>query len=607
MSLKFISRGHGQSKPLAVAYDWLYDQWTQEQRAHLRGKLVEAGDYLIYRIREKQQLSPYNVYLYNSPFQALMATAIALYGDDPRGEPIMRYTYDYWKNRVLPVWRQVMGNNGGWHEGGEYVGIGIGQAIYQVPAMWRKATGEDIFASMPGIRGFLDFLVYRTRPDGTHFRWGDGGFWDKRVPDRVPLAIEYQHAPAYSLGRCPRRLEPTSWPWGPLPRASFCDPKAIEKMPPARHFDGIGLVVARNSWSPDATYITFKAGDNYWSHSHLDQGAFTIYKGGALAIDSGIYHNRTDHFLNYSRQTIAHNTITVTDWDDTVPAAGRDKKPERNIANDGGQRRIGSGWGFEAAPFDRAEWEEKTALYHTATMHNAFFEDDLVVAVADVTPAYTNTYSGEGTFSHRTRRVERFVRTFAYDRANDVILIFDRVVSTEAHFSKRWLLHTIDQPSLTAKGFHAWVPPTEDPRQGGGQLTGRVLLPKNANISLVGGVGQEFYVDGENFDDNDTIYKLAAKRRHTEPGSWRIEIRPSKDAYEDMFLVVMKPSKLNEHGQFAAKLLEEKDRLGAEIAGSRRTTRWWFDEAHEGPIVEVLTPGEPDRRHDLRTSAQSQE
>ncbi|MCP4126238.1 MAG: DUF4962 domain-containing protein, partial [Gammaproteobacteria bacterium] len=174
MDMNMSWRGHSQAKPLAMAYDWLYVQWSQEQRDQLRSKVLEASDYLIHRIRVKQLLSPYNVYLYNSPLQALMATTLASYGESPKAEPHMRWTADYWKNRVLPVWRQVMGKNGGWHEGGEYVGIGIGQAIYQLTAMWRKATGEDLFQTEPGLRGFLDFLIYRTRPDNTHMRWGDG-------------------------------------------------------------------------------------------------------------------------------------------------------------------------------------------------------------------------------------------------------------------------------------------------------------------------------------------------------------------------------------------------------------------------------------------------
>ena len=216
MELKFTWRGHEQVKPLAVAYDWLHSQWNESQRAQLRGKLADGCDYVIGVIR-KERLSPYNVILYNSPFQALMACTLALYGDDPRGEPMMRFTYDLWKNRVLPVWRQVMGTNGGWHEGGEYVGIGIGQAVHELPAMWRSATGEDLFATEPGIRGFLDFLVYRTRPDGTQFRWGDGAFFDRNAPDAIPLALEYRYPAAYSLRPRNDAIAPSSWPWGPPP------------------------------------------------------------------------------------------------------------------------------------------------------------------------------------------------------------------------------------------------------------------------------------------------------------------------------------------------------------------------------------------------------
>jgi hypothetical protein len=304
----------------------------------------------------KERLSPYNVILYNSPFQALMACSLAIYGDDPRSDQIMRFTFDLWKNRVLPAWRQIMGRNGGWHEGGEYVSIGIGQAVYQLPAMWRHATGEDLFATEPGIRGFLDFLVYRIRPDGTHFRWGDGNVFDRIVPDAVPLALELRHAAAYNL-RAPQANTPSGWPWGPITGPALIDPSAVAMLPLTRYFDGIGMLVARSDWTPQATYVTFKAGDNFWSHVHLDQGAFTIYKGGPLAIDSGFYGPRygSDHHMNYAYQAIAHNTITVTDPDDTVSAPGMEKL--RPIANDGGQRRTGSGWGVEAAPLDRAEWE----------------------------------------------------------------------------------------------------------------------------------------------------------------------------------------------------------------------------------------------------------
>lgn len=599
LELEFSGRGHEQAKPLALAYDWLHDQWNEEQQEALRDKLVTAGEYLVAYTREAR-LSPYNVILYNSPLQALMAVAIVLYRDDPRGAPLMAFTQDLWLQRVLPAWRQIMGRQGGWHEGGEYVGIGIGQAVYQVPALWRAATGQDLFAAESGLRGFLDFLVYRTRPDGSHFRWGDGGHFNRNVPDRIPLALEYRHAAAYSLDP-PRAITPTAWPWGPLPDPTLHDPEARARLPLTRFFDGLGLLVARSNWGPDATYVTFKAGPNYWSHVHLDQGAFTIFKGGALAIDSGLYGPRygSDHHMNYSYQAIAHNTLTVTDPADTLPGPPRPGQQEpRPIANDGGQRRVGSGWGNEPAPIDLAEWESLRPLYDTGRVLARLDEDGLNMAHADITPAYTNHRSGSSTFSDRTRRVERFWRTFAYDRVDDVILIFDQVTATRAEFRKRWLLHSLHQPQLRERGFTIEVPGEGRPGRAGGRLEGHVLLPREPLLQAVGGPGFEYYVDGRNYDEDGALldHVRLRKRQQVEPGAWRIELLPKHAAREDLFLVVLLPT-AGGAPPHRVRLLEEAGQIGVEVAGPRRTSRWWFEAGRMTAAVELTERGRRTTHH----------
>ena len=599
MALKFTWRGHEQGKPLALAYDWLYPLWNDAQRRQLRDKLADGCEYLIAVIRN-DRLSPYNVILYNSPFQALMACTLALYGDDPRGAATMNFTADLWKNRVLPVWRQIMGKNGGWHEGGEYVGIGIGQAIYELPAMWRSATGEDLIAAEPGIRGFLDFLVYRTQPDGTHYRWGDGAWFNRIVPDAAPLSLELRHAAAYSLRPPSKAIVPTAWPWGPLNDPTLFDPTASSQLPLTKVFDGIGMIVARSDWTPDATYVTFKTGDNFWSHVHLDQGAFTIYKGGALAIDSGLYGPvyGSDHHMNYDYQTIAHDTITVTDPDDTVPDPG--KKEPRPIANDGGQRRIGSGWGVEAAPLDLDEWKAKRDIYHTGTLEKVLDQDGLTVALADVTPAYTNRLSGHGTFSHRTRRVERFWRSFGYDRIDDVVVVFDQVTATRAAFRKRWLLHTIEEPRVHPDGFTVHISPQAQPGHAGGSLAAKVLLPDGAEINAIGGPGLQFFVDDKNYDENGTLEALIRKLGpgRGEPGAWRIEVTPPRDERDDLFLVVMLPTLGDKAPIHRVRRLEAEGRVGCEIIGPRRTTRWWFEPGRQSAEVEVMA-GTENRRYRL--------
>jgi len=588
LGLDFGFRGN-RVKSIALAYDWLYDQWTEEQRKGLREKLLDGCHFLVKFIRE-ERLSPYNVILYNAPFQNLMACSLAVYGDDPRAEPVMRFANDLWKNRVLPVWRQIMGKNGGWHEGGEYVHIGIGQAIYQVPAMWRVATGEDVFRSEPGIRGFLDFLIYRARPDDTIMRIGDAAYFLPWLsPDYLPLAIEYRHAEAYSVRPPPARPAPTSWPWGPIAPVPLYDPQKLQQLPLARLFDGVGLMVSRTDWTPNATYVTFKAGDNFWSHSHLDQGSFTIYKGGALAIDSGLYGPKygSDHHLNYTYQTVAHNIITVTDPDDVIPAPG--EKGPRSIANDGGQRRVGSGWGVEAAPLDLDEWNLKREIYHTAQLEKAFIDSGLVVGVADLTSAYTNRLSGKRTFSHRTRRVERLWRTFGHDQVDDVIVIFDRVRSTDPNFRKRWLLHTLEEPKRTEDGFLISVSPTDKPGHSGGRLQGHVLLPKVLPVvQVVGGPGAEFLVDGRNYDEDGAVAKAVASRKdEIEAGQWRIELMPAALKKDDVFLVVLIPQLWGERDRHRVRLLESDGLVGCEISTPTRTTRWWFEEGRNGVRVEI--------------------
>jgi glycopeptide antibiotics resistance protein len=607
LAIKFRKRASGEVKQLLMAYDWLYLQWNPEQLAQLRSKAADGCEHLIHFTRE-ERLSPYNVILYNTLLQDLVACAIVLYDDDSRGTPIMAFAHDLLKNRVLPVWRQVMGSNGGWHEGGEYVGIGIGKAIYQVPAMWRKATGEDLFSSEPGIRGFLDFLIYRTRPDKTHFRWGDGSHFGRQIPARIPLAIEYRHAVAYSMNGCPRRIEPSSWPWGPLPDNSLCDPDAVKRLPLARYFDGIGMLVARSDWTPDATYVSFKAGDNYWSHTHLDQGSFTVFQGGALAIDSGAYggggHYGSDHHMNYAYQTIAHNTITVHDPNDTVPAPRTDEPP-RPIANDGGQRRIGSGWGIESAPLDLNEWMQKRGIYHTGTMEKVFIDDDLAIAVADLTSAYTNSKSGKRTFSHRTRRVEQFIRTFGFDQDTGAILIFDRVRSSNPDYRKRWLHHSMEKPELTHFGYTIKNSVEEHAlNQGEPRLDAHVLLPRNPDIAVVGGAGFEFHVDGKNYDEaGKTLQAIKNKKTPVEAGNWRVELSPSVKAQDDLFMVMLLPHKTSGQPPYQVRLLEEDSRIGCEIVSSGKTTRWWFDSSHHGPLVEVISSDGRQRAHDARVVA----
>ena len=531
MSVRPGHRGN-RADTAAIAYDWLHDHWNAAQRSALREHLMEICQGPVAAIRE-QRLSPYNVYLYNRPLQSMTACAIALYRDTPKADALMNFAYSYWRETVMPVWNQVMGTTGGWHEGGEYVGIGIGKAIFKVPYMWEKATGEPQFADLTGIAGMLDFLVHRIRPDGTQIRWGDASVFGKGSQDQTGLALLFRHAAAYGGERCPERYAPSAWPWGHLNDPDLCDTSARRRLPTAAFFDGIGMLIARSDWSPDASFVTFKAGNNYWSHSHLDQGAFTIFKRSPLAIDSGLYGPRygSDHHLNYTYQSIAHNVVLVYDPDDDEPL--QTQKGLREIANDGGQRRVGSGWGLNPAPLDLAEWQEKAELYRTARVIDRIVDDDFSAVTADLTPAYNNSLSRKGAFSHRTHRVTRYIRTFAYHPDSDLVLVHDALELTRPSLRPTWVLHSVHAPSVTGSRFSIQDPET------GVALIGLVVEPQNALVQPIGGPGFEFWVDGFNYDEDGKVQVAAAKKRGFEPGQWRVEVTPSHEGKNVEFLVLL--------------------------------------------------------------------
>ncbi len=550
LALEFDWRGHQQTIPIALAYDWLYDRFDEVQRGRMLAKLELACKYQIDVIKDRLKLSPYNVYLYNQPLQALIMAAIAQHGDSESGQ-CMRFANDYWKHRVLPVWSQVMGLNGGWHEGAEYVGIGIGSAIHRLPAMWRHATGEDLFASMPGLRGFLDFAVYRKQPDGSDMRLGDGAFHRNNIPDLAALAVEFDHAAAYTLATPPTEPQPLGFPWGTWSNESLRDLSARSRLPLAKWFDGIGLLVARSDWSENASYLTFKAGDNFWSHMHLDQGSFTLFKEQALALDSGVYYNYGgEHHMNYMYQSIAHNVVTIVDPQEnrTLPGKTKERKdgsttttPERTIANDGGQRRVGSGWG-RPAPLDYTDW--KLQLDHYKTVGEVLVdtsEDAHAVWVnADLTPAYTNSNSGSGDFWSRSHRTDHYLRTFVYIPKLDVALIHDRVSLSAGGLRTKWLLHSSEKPHLSNGALSI---PKDDVN-----LHTQILIPRNAQLNLIGGPGYEFFVDGKNYDEDGKIAKALKRKAKAEivPGAWRTEVSSPMERRQQDFLVLLQPGTASE-------------------------------------------------------------
>jgi hypothetical protein len=129
-------------------------------------------------------------------------------------------------------------------------------------------------------------------------------------------------------------------------------------------------------------------------------------------------------------------------------------------------------------------------------------------------------------------------------------------------------------------------------------------LPRNPDITVVGGPGFEFHVEDKNFDEGGkTLQAIREKNRLVEAGNWRVELSPSVKAQDDLFMVVLLPHKTSGRPPFQVRLMEKGSRIGCEIVSAGKTTRWWFDSSHHGPLVEVTSGDSRQRAHDVRADA----
>src|SRR5262249_32343546 len=154
----------------------------------------------------------------------------------------------------------------------------------------------------------------------------------------------------------------------------------------------------------------------------------------------------------YAMRTLAHNAILVRDPKESH-WLGRYNSPTNN---DGGQRLVTISYNppnqFTGNPHAVLTEGPGKKYADEVGMGQfiAFKPGELFDYVAgDATRAYTYPWSGLG--DNPSWRVEEAVRQIVFLKP-EIVVVFDRVEATRAHFEKRWLLHTVNAPMFFAKG-----------------------------------------------------------------------------------------------------------------------------------------------------------
>jgi hypothetical protein len=500
----------------------------------------------------------------NPKILTYLRVAYATRGENPRADEFRDYALKYlYGERLVPVLR-AFGAGGGTTEAGWYA---RGSLWYLVQALElaRRVEGFDGFALAPEFfYGRLALGMFEPYPgqwiygserfpmegDGSYLYGGhsEAGRHTRLILAQYFRGSRWARLAANSIrtsrgSNAPARLVNFLW------QEELDEPVSFEGAPLSHYAPGVGQVLARSSWSDDATWLRFNAGDYFSGHQHLDVGNFEIFRRVPLATESGEYIDYSSaHSINYLMRTVAHNCILVFDPDEKFPPRGTFRDGGRvAYANDGGQTKT---WEWPVATLE--QWQEKRAEFERADIVALEDTGKYLHVAADCTRAYSPA------------KLKRWVRQVVFLRPHTIVIL-DRVHSTRAQFEKTWLLHSAAEPILD--GQSATISSTEGDKTG--RLRVQTLLPRDAKRRSVRGYSYR----GQTFDEAKSGQSEAAPQ-------WRLEVLPGVAQEEDVFLHILSTA----DAPVLASLIQEKNHVGVQVGG----TQVLFEAAMaEAPRVEV--------------------
>ena len=482
---------------------------------------------------------------------------------------------------------------------------------------------------------------YRDTPTAQAVRWL-GGAWPRRW-----MQYTLRWAVLGEWDRIPAQQPPSETDGLTLITSND---RQSERPPGLAYLDqGVNSVYLRSDWSDDATWVLFENAPFVSAHDSLDCGTFEIFKGDLLAARTGnLDHANVGaaHTMNYLHRTISGNCLLIEDpnekWKGFLGGAegGQDE---------GGER---TNYPLSASP-DADAYSIYRDVFRRGEITRFRHSTNFTYAFAELTPAYNNPRFHGGNLNQA--KVDYVSRELVYVSGLDTLLVFDRVHALKPEFKKRWVLHSLGEldvldgvPRQLSEGEVAYENATRavirygwpKPVASFARCLSVTLLPEHAQVVKIGGRielpagkteafpgdqwhGQhqhhhvkDFWVNGTNYPPGNP----PETRWFGEPtspdfvpgtpdesggrGKWRIEVRPSEPALNDVFLHALCPrlgsegafptiAKLSSITQIGNKVVEPFD--GALIRMADRQAAIFFcrSEPSESAFFASWPPGPP--------------
>jgi hypothetical protein len=601
------SRTYPEYVKWSLAFDWLYNYhgFDAQLKDRIAAELLKAAEQMMADQSLKEvQLAMYH----NYPVRYLTLAVFALTAIEghpsveTRAAPLRKHARDV-LDHILDL-TDFITPDGGYHESMDYQRI-THAPLAMMAELLRTTENSDPARRYTVFQHYTDTYLYKVLPDGTTARDDDNEFPYLEWEDNICLGYAVNR---FKDSYAAWMLRESGWPaqrkWRvPITQFLWDDPNVTPRNPAdsteaeiSRHyyFRGIGHLIMRDGFGPESTWIEFNSGPYLAKHDHLDQNHFVIYHKGYLATESGADYTDTEspHYLNYYRRTIAHNSMLVYKQGENFFGA-------ENLwpaANDGGQRMDSSRYWNTVR--SREDFERTRDLWDTGHME-----------VTDYVPGAYHYARGDATHAYQPSKMERFTREVAYTPGNNVMVVFDRVRTTEPNYRKVWLLHGVSEPSVAvvapgkAIGHGGTAYPNAQTftyQDSQGRLRVHSLLPREREVVKRGGPGWEFWTPGDEFggawgsgknwpldpaaggplpvdpylrkmwktfwgEDFDKL--LPSNTRAVVPAAWRVEVSPSNPAKEDFFLHVLEIGDKGDPRKPRVELVDGSNLVGALVEG----------------------------------------
>jgi hypothetical protein len=325
----------------AIAYDWLYDMWTADQKSSIMSTMIKYG--LSFGVSAYTDATvSYGWWRTNTNGNwncvcnnGLTMGSLAILGDDTSGvaQQLLGLTVDNAKaNCALGP-----STDGTWSETANYWYFGTtGHA--EMASSLLTATGSD-YGLLDVNPDFVKTGTFHMNVFGTTslFDYGDHGpnkF--STTANAMLLYAEHYNQPQFALFQRDQHDAPEPWSmfwYDPSVSGAFWDGQPLDTF----FDDGLDQWGAmRSSWTDhNALYIAIKAGKNqgHQTHNDLDVGDFVLDAlgtrwagelGSADYLSPGYFSNDSQdsqRWLYYRKMTEGQNTILINQENQLVTAA----------------------------------------------------------------------------------------------------------------------------------------------------------------------------------------------------------------------------------------------------------------------------------------------